>query len=112
SSRLAYVDPDFFSMFTFEFLVGGADGIQDKSSVLISDQMAIRLYGSPQEAFGKVITQVYGNSLKEIKIAGVLKEQPQNSSFYFRETYLNAENHKDEFTEAINENWKQESTLF
>src|SRR5690606_38217211 len=93
SSRLAYVDPDFFSMFTFEFLVGYAGGIQDRSSVLISDQMAIRLYGSPQEAFGKVITQVYGNSLKEIKIAGVFKEQPQNSSFYFREAYLNAENH-------------------
>jgi hypothetical protein len=44
--------------------------------------MAIRLFGSAEEAFGKTITQVYGNTLKEIKIAGVFKEQPQNSSFY------------------------------
>ncbi|HYF66901.1 MAG TPA: ABC transporter permease [Ohtaekwangia sp.] len=112
ASKLAYVDPEFFSMFTFEFLAGSASRFEDKTSVVISEPMAIRLFGSPAEAFGKVITQVYGNELKEIKITGVFKEQPQNSSFYYRESYMNAENHKDEFKEATNENWKEDATVF
>lgn len=111
-ARLAYVDPEFFSMFTFEFVSGSGVSLKDKTSVVICEPMAIRLFGSPEEAFGKVITQVYGTELKELKITGVFKEQPQNSSMYSREAFINAENHKDEFKNATNENWNEQSTLF
>ncbi|HKZ36659.1 MAG TPA: ABC transporter permease, partial [Chryseolinea sp.] len=72
-SKLSYVDPDFFEMFSFEFIVGDPKEIKDITSVFVSDKMAVRLFGSPKEAFGKTITQVYGTELKEIKIAGVFK---------------------------------------
>ena len=111
-ARLGYVDPDFFDMFTFEFVAGSGKGLSDKTSVVISEKMALRLFGSPAEAFGKTISQVYGSELKELKITGVFREQPQNSSMYFREAYLNAENHKDEFEHATNENWNEQATLF
>ena len=97
-SNLSYVDPEFFEMFSFEFIKGDPKALKDVSSVLINDKMAIRLFGSAEEAFGKTITQVYGKTLKEIKIAGVFKEQPQNSSFYPREAFMNFENCKDEHT--------------
>jgi hypothetical protein len=43
--------------------------------------MAIRIFGSPEEAFGKTITQVYGNTLKEIKIAGFLRNNLRIQAF-------------------------------
>ena len=111
-SNLSYVDPEFFEMFSFEFIKGDPKALKDVSSVFINDKMAVRLFGSPEEAFGKTITQVYGNTLKEIKIAGVFKEQPQNSSFHPREAFMNFENCKDEHSSLADDNWTQESTLF
>jgi putative ABC transport system permease protein len=111
-AKLGYVDAEFFSMFTFDFIVGNGAGLKDKTSVVICEPMAIRLFKTPEEALGKTITQVYGSELKELKITGVFKEQPQNSSVFFREAYMNAENHKDEFKNATNENWNEQATLF
>src|SRR5688572_16054453 len=91
-SHLSYVDPEFFEMFSFEFIKGEPKALRDLSSVFINDKMAVRLFGSPEAAFGKTITQVYGTELKEIKIAGIFREPPQNSSFYSREAYMNFEN--------------------
>ena len=113
-ASLSYVDPDFFQMFSFDFIAGNPVSLNDKSSVFISEIMAVRLFRTPQEAFGKTITQVYGNELKEIKIAGVFKEQPQASSFYKGEgsSYMHIENYKDEYDDVRADDWKRESTLF
>jgi len=82
ASNLTYVDPDFFELFSFNFISGSSSGLKDKTSVFISEDMAIRLFHTPQEATGKTIKQVYGTELKEVKIAGVFAEPPMNSSFY------------------------------
>ncbi len=111
-SNLSYVDPEFFEMFSFEFILGDPKEIKDVTSVFVNEKMAVRLFGSPREAFGKTITQVYGAELKEIKIAGVFKEQPQNSSFYHRDAYMNFENCNDEHKEVTDNNWRSEATLF
>lgn len=112
ASNLSYVDPEFFEMFSFEFINGDPKALKDVTSLFINDKMAIRLFGSPREAVGKTITQVYGTQLKEVKIAGVFKEVPQNSSFYSREAFMNFENCKDEHAGVQDENWSQETTLF
>lgn len=111
-ANLSYVDPDFFEMFTFDFIVGNSKSIRDVSSLVINEEMAIKLFGDAQTAFGKTITQVYGTQLKEVKIAGVFKRPPMNSSFYQRQAYLNFENCKDEHAGATDDNWRQESTVF
>ncbi len=111
-SRLAYVDPDFFSMFTFDFVAGTPKEIGDKSTMFISEKMAVRLFGSATEAMGKLITQVYGAELKELKVGGVFREPPQNSSFYYREAYLNFENHKEEFKDHKEDDWRHDLTMF
>lgn len=111
-SNLTYVDPDFFQMFSFEFLAGDPKDLADKSSVYVTDKMAARLFGTPEDAYGKTITQVYGTKLKEVRIAGVFREPPQNSTFYFREAYMNFENTKDEFSDVLDEDWTKAVTLF
>src|SRR6187549_163096 len=114
SSNLAYVDPEFFQMFSFDFVSGNPSDLKDKSSVFISETVAIRLFRTIAEAQGKTITQVYGNELKEVKIAGVYKDPPMNSSFYKHNgsAYMNFENLKDEFKDVREDDWRNRTTLF
>jgi ABC-type antimicrobial peptide transport system permease subunit len=114
ASNLSYVDPEFFQMFTFDFIAGDGDGISDKTSVVISEVMAVRLFRTPQNAIGKTITQVYGKELKEVKINGVFREHPMNSSFYKRDgsSFMNFENCKDEFPNMRENDWTKEVSLF
>ncbi len=113
-SNLDYVDPEFFELFTFDFIAGDPSSLKDKTSVFVSESMAIRLFRTPEEALGKIIKQVYGNDLKEVKIGGIFREPPMNSSLYKLNgsAYMNFENVKDEYRGLLEEDWKKESTLF
>ena len=113
-ANISYVDPEFFQLFSFDFIAGNPADIKDKASVFISNEIAIRLFGTSEDAFGKTITQVYGNELKEVKVAGVFKDQPMNSSFYVKggSAYMNFENYKDEHKDFLEDDWKKECTLF
>jgi putative ABC transport system permease protein len=113
-ANLSYVDPGFFRMFSFDFITGSPSDLKDKTSVFVSEDMAIRLFRTPNEALGKLITQVYGTELKEVKIAGVFREPPMNSSFFKKEgsAYMNFENYQDEHKGIRQDDWKYESTLF
>jgi putative ABC transport system permease protein len=114
-ANLAYVDPEFFKLFTFEFIEGQAAGVSDKTSVVISETVAIRLFGSSAEALGKTISQVYQQELKEVKVAGVYKDPPMNSSFYKRDgsSYMSFDNYSDEYKNIREDDWKNtENTLF
>jgi ABC-type antimicrobial peptide transport system permease subunit len=110
-ARIGYVDPDFFSMFTFEFIEGNPAELKDKSSVFLNDEMAIKLFGITN-VVGETITQVYGSELKELRVAGVFKKQPQNSSFYYRAAFMNFENVFDEFKDVARDDWKKPASLF
>ncbi len=113
-ANLTYVDPEFFQMFTFTFLAGSPTSLSDKTSVFISESMAIRLFGNATEALNKIISQVYGQDLKEVKIAGVFSDPPMNSSFYRigGSSYMNFENVKDEHSTILEDDWSVQNTLF
>jgi cell division protein FtsX len=107
---LGYVDPEFFEMFSFDILSGKPADLKDKTKLFISDEMAMRLFGSI-DVVGKTVTQVMGNDLKELQVAGVFKEQPSNSSFP-RSSYVNFENLYDDDKDLKKDDWKAETTLF
>jgi len=76
-----YVDADLFQMFTFEFIEGDPMSIKDKTKMLISDQNAIRLFGTVS-AVGKTMTMIReGKPFKEYEVGAVYKLAPLNSSF-------------------------------
>jgi ABC-type antimicrobial peptide transport system permease subunit len=80
-SNMSYVDPDFFDMFTYEFLAGSPSTIKNKTSVLISDELAQRLFGS-NDVLGKTLTHILGDGkTKEYEITAVYKTSPINTSF-------------------------------
>ncbi len=110
-SGVAYVDTDFFDVFSFELLSGQASGLKEKSNVFLSDEMAIRLFGST-DVVGKQITLVVNTGLKEIKVGGVFKKQPSNSSFG-DDAYMQYENVFDDGPGYVTENsWESRNTLF
>lgn len=113
AANISYVHPDFFQMFSFEFIAGTGNELS-KTSVLVSETLAVRLFGTPEEAVDKTVTQVYGNVLKEVKIAGVFRDPPMNSSFYKRDgsAYMHIENFRDEYSGALPQDWRRSSTLF
>jgi putative ABC transport system permease protein len=113
-ANISYVDPEFFQLFSFEFVSGNASGLKDKTSILLSEKTAVRLFGSTAAAMGKSITQVYGQKLKEVQVTGVFKDPPMNSSFYKPEgaAFLNFENFKDEYKDIREDDWKVQTMLF
>jgi len=110
-AQLAYVDPDFFTMFTFDFIAGNPADLNDKASVFISDKMAMKLFAST-DVVGNTLSQIYRGELKEVRIAGVFREQSQNSSFYGRDGFMNFENYFDEFNEVKRDDWKEQVSIF
>lgn len=107
---LAYADPELFDMFTFEFINGSPAALKDKSKVVLSDEMAIKLFGST-DVVGKMLTQVNGAETKEVEVGGVFKKQPANSSF--REgAYMHFDNVYDDDKNMKENDWKNRDMLF
>jgi len=79
--QVSYVDPEFLDMFTFHQLAGNLKGMGDPNNVLISEEMAIALYGK-EDAVGQPIT-IFNDANVEYTytVAGVFEDLPMNSSF-------------------------------
>lgn len=113
AADLAYVDPDYFRMFTFDFVAGNSAALDDVSSMVISESMATRLFSTPGHAIGQTITQVRTNDLKEVKIAGVFRDPPMNSSFYRPNgmAFVNFANYDDD--QGVREDdWQSDATVY
>lgn len=106
---VAYVDPDFFSMFSFEFINGSAASLKDKSTVLLNDELATKLFGST-DVVGKQLTQVIGNTLKEFTVGGVFKKQEASSFGYA--SYMQYDNFFDDAKDVKETEWKNWTSLF
>jgi ABC-type antimicrobial peptide transport system permease subunit len=78
-NRIGYVDNDFFSMFSFNFLKGNkATVFPDNNSVVITQSTAKKLFGN-EDAMGKTI----GFKKNYFTITGVLHDFPENSSILY-----------------------------
>jgi len=79
--EVSYVDPEFLDIFTFYMLSGNKEGIHNPNNVLISEEMALALFGK-DDAIGKsVLIFNAGNEEYAYTVAGVFEDLPQNSSF-------------------------------
>ncbi len=113
SDGLQYVDPDFFKMFTFEFIDGSGAAILDKSNIIISEGQA-RKYFNEEKVVGRIVTQMLDSGrVKEFVVGGVYKNQPENSSFGFEGSYVSYDNNFDGSNSEFNENsWRYRNELF
>ncbi|MFK7935583.1 MAG: ABC transporter permease, partial [Saprospiraceae bacterium] len=73
----AYVDPSFFSVFSFPFLQGDpTTALEEASSVVISSSVAQRYFGQ-QNPLGKTIR--LKNQQADFMVTGVMEDMPDNS---------------------------------
>ncbi|WKN43708.1 ABC transporter permease [Tunicatimonas pelagia] len=76
-----YVGKDYFNIFSYELLIGSKDQVlADKNSIVLSEELATRLFDSAQEAVGK---SVEFQQEREFIVSGIFKGTPARSSVQF-----------------------------
>ncbi|TDQ08361.1 ABC transporter permease [Pedobacter metabolipauper] len=79
--RIYYTQPDFFEIFDVKWLFGNPkQTLTDPNQAALSQSIATRFFGSAEKAVGKNITF----NKKDLKITGVFKDMPENSSLPFQ----------------------------
>jgi putative ABC transport system permease protein len=80
-----YADPAFFQLFSYPLLVGTpATVLRDKHAIVLSESLATKLFGSPQNSLGKAVKwQMVADSMQTSLVAGVFAGVPRNSSEQF-----------------------------
>ncbi len=82
--RMAFVDKDFMDMFTFKMLHGNAGSYEELSTVLISDRVAISLFGK-ENAVGETVELVRNGSPNIfVTVGGVFEEPGLQSTMQFQ----------------------------
>jgi putative ABC transport system permease protein len=80
-SAFAYVDPNFFSLFTMPFVKGDKNtALADPHSIVISEELAEK-YFKGEDAVGKILE--FKDLQKSFKVNGVFKKIPEKSHFHF-----------------------------
>lgn len=76
-----FASEQFLNMFSFTLAEGNKEQVlTDKSSIVITTELAKKLFNTTENAIGKIIEWQHD---KKLKVAGVLKEIPANSSIQF-----------------------------
>lgn len=88
-----HVGKDFFSIFSFKMLQGQPDQVMaDKSGIVVSRDLARKLFGTEENAVGKTVEFQHAASYR---VTGVFEDVPASSSLQFDFT-LSFEVFKDE----------------
>ncbi len=83
SMSIAYVDPDFFSMFSFPILLGKKENpIEDKSAVSLTEYAAKKIFGDV-DALGKSIRVISEGEEKLFTVSAIIEDMPEQSSIKF-----------------------------
>ncbi|HEX4371875.1 MAG TPA: ABC transporter permease [Puia sp.] len=76
-----YVGKDYFNIFSFKLIKGNKDDVlKDKSSIVISETLANKLFGTTEDVIGKRIRFQQDTSFF---VSGVFEDLPRNSSEQF-----------------------------
>jgi putative ABC transport system permease protein len=85
SSIGSYVDPSFFSMFSFPFEKGEPKtALSHPNSIVITENLATKLFGQNDDPMAKTVS--YNSGISEsipLTVTGILKDIPQNSHIQF-----------------------------
>ena len=76
-----YAEKDYFNIFSFELLEGNKSNVlADKSAIVLSDELATKLFGSTENIIGKPVRFDHDTTFY---VSGIFKKMPANSSEQF-----------------------------
>lgn len=80
-SRLAFVDPNFFEVFTLTFLQGNPrTALKDPNTIVITTDEAARYFGD-EDPINKLLD--FKDRNQQYRVTGVIENVPANSHFHF-----------------------------
>ena len=80
NEETAFVDPDFFDIFTFPWVMGSQDSpFPTMNSIVITERTATKYFGS-EDPLGKTLT---ANNRTKLAVTGIIKNVPANSTLTF-----------------------------
>ncbi|MBA4055594.1 MAG: cell division protein FtsX, partial [Marivirga sp.] len=81
NSKLALVDPNFFDVFTLQFLSGDPEtALIEPHSIVITKDEALKFFGN-EDPINKILD--FTESGEQYKVTGVIENVPANSHFHF-----------------------------
>ena len=81
SIRGNMVDSNFLQIFSFPLIEGNPETVLNNAhSIVLTQQLAIKLFGKNEDAIGKIIRI---NNTDNLTVTGVLKDLPNNTEFDF-----------------------------
>lgn len=99
--ELAFVDPNFFKIFSFNLLEGNPENVlENPYSIVITSDLAHKFF-SNENPIGKLLKLRNNN---DYIITGIMEEMPDNSHFQYR-VFATLENSEDEFGKDWMNNW-------
>jgi putative ABC transport system permease protein len=94
-------DTGFFELFDYDFILGDpATALKEPQSVVITDEVAGKMFGSPSDALGKMIRY----ARQSYKVTGVVKDVKNNSHLYFN-TLLSINSLQPQFEATLRRDW-------
>ena len=82
--RGSFVGKDFFNTFSFELTQGLKHQVLDsKNSIVISESFAEKIFNRQEDVIGQVVEWKNGDIVEQLKVSGIFKEIPFNSSLRF-----------------------------
>ncbi|MFC5410992.1 permease prefix domain 2-containing transporter [Larkinella bovis] len=79
-----FVGKDYFNVFTCPFLQGDKNSIfADNHTVALSEEMAVKLFGSTKDVLGKAVKWNYGEFSGTYRVGGIFANSPANSTEQF-----------------------------
>lgn len=109
SGKMFYVQPEFYEMFDFPWLVGEpATALKAPNSVVLTQSYAKKYFGDWHKALGQTLIL---NNKKTLKVTGILKDIPESTNFpfYIAISYSTFSRANSENTAA---NWGSVSTAW
>lgn len=79
-----FASQDFFQVFSYGLMHGQAkEVLRDKNAIVLSEQMAQKLFHTTQNVVGKTLVWKNGPLKKPVIVSGIFKDVPANSSEQF-----------------------------
>ncbi len=76
--HIVFTQPDFFDIFSAQWIEGNGAGLKDPENVIIDRSSAVKYFGTVENVVGKYLK--IDNSLL-VRVTGVIEDIPENSDF-------------------------------
>lgn len=77
-SGFFFSDPEFFRVFTFQWLLGSPESLNEPNTTVLTQKMARKYFGNWETAVGKLLRL---DNAVTVKVVGILKDLPPNTDY-------------------------------